>query len=37
MAELDLPRPLRHAVGRQLLAEDGLHHLVGRFVSDWFC
>ena len=36
MAELDLPFPHRHAVGGQLLAEDGFHHLVGRGVADGF-
>lgn len=36
MAEFDLPLPHRHAVGGQLLPEDGLHHLVGCGVADGF-
>ena len=36
MAEFNLLRPNRHAVGGQLLAEDVLRHLVGRGVADGF-
>ena len=36
MAEFNLLRPNRHAVGGQLLAEDGLRHLVGGVIADGF-
>ena len=36
MAEFNLLRPYRHAVGGQLLAEDGFNHLVGYDIANGF-
>ena len=36
MAELDLPLSHGHAVGGQLLAKDGFHHLVGYNIANGF-